>query len=565
MAEVIRFIGIDFGTSTSVVSYLDYEKEKETLISRNNLTAVDFANGENITAIPTIVWEEGNKFGCEIGEETIEKYPDQIKREFKMQLGSDVSADERNKAINLMNKFMKYLADTYINFEIARGNKVAERRIFISYPAKWELQQKNFTKNAAREAFKNYGEVYDYDEPTAVLYYSLHSENTNKQVKEELSIVGKASNILIVDMGAGTTDLVLYKYQPNTSTKILAKFPEPGKDSITFGGREVDQYLKSYLKEKHSSQVTGEKDNFILSESKKWKEQFSKSLYKDRNDFRERLPFRIIDNFNINKICLLLKDYLPEFPKLINGIIEEAKANHADFSGSKDIDFIILTGGHSQWFFVEDMLRGIWNPGLPGNENVGSGINLDKIKNQNWRLIRTPEPQHIVSYGLCLSGNPIDLIYLSNYSVRMEITIGEGYPEYIDVIKKNERLPYTFSKSIVLNSKIKREDNEIPIKIVPIIGSKGDRLDPIFLKLSTNGFTTLANVAVDGIRWFMRTEAKKHRRDEVSFTLKADFDTSMIMSLSGSTSTEWFIAGESKNFSLNATAIAQIVKDSMNK
>lgn len=46
------------------------------------------------------------------------------------------------------------------------------------------------------------------------------------------------------------------------------------------------------------------------------------------------------------------KNYLEKVSELVSGCLEEAK-----ISGN-DIDLVILTGGHSQWYFVKEILCG---------------------------------------------------------------------------------------------------------------------------------------------------------------------------------------------------------------
>lgn len=60
----------------------------------------------------------------------------------------------------------------------------------------------------------------------------------------------------------------------------------------------------------------------------------------------------------------LLKNYLPEFPVLIDGAIKNAGIR------KEEIDIVMLTRGHSNWYFVRDMLLG----------KNGSPIDLPKVK-----------------------------------------------------------------------------------------------------------------------------------------------------------------------------------------
>ncbi|MCL2757666.1 MAG: hypothetical protein FWD43_06275, partial [Coriobacteriia bacterium] len=83
----------------------------------------------------------------------------------------------------------------------------------------------------------------------------------------------------------------------------------------------------------------------------------------------------------------LLSDYLHQFPALINDLVVDTYG----FNG-EDVDLVILAGGHSQWYFANEMLEGI---------NTASGtVNLPKIQQESWRVIRLPRPHETVSLGL---------------------------------------------------------------------------------------------------------------------------------------------------------------------
>lgn len=566
MDETIRFIGIDFGTSTTVVSYMDYIEKEGNLVPEYNLNRIGYSGGPAL--IPTIIKvggvQEPELYGNQVSDYLLEYYPNLIEKEFKMNLGSSVAKDKRDKAIGLTYKFFNYLYQGYLEYEKTQNSSIKERRVYVSYPAKWESEQKSITIDAAYEAFKNYPEVtingiYSIDEPTAALHYSIISRDINEKAKEELRI-DKNSFILIIDMGAGTTDLVLYEYLPNKLIKVLAKYPEPGKSSTTFGGREVDEIFKNHFKERFSEKLVDINELSFLNECKRWKEGISNffNSSEGKMDFaytpdlpqplKSLLKGPVSKDYNRNKICWLLKDYLIKFPELVNSIIDIGKNNSEEFRKSNtDIDFVILTGGHSKWFFVEKMLKGKWVPGLHGNENFGSNINLRKIINENWRIIKTNQPQSIVSYGLCMSGIPIEVIQLSNCDVWLDIRLGDSTPEKELIVKRNIKLPYQSRFNKKFKCRIDIEDNKIPIIITPIIGVKGDDyLDSIKIELFTN-------IWRDFVTFFSED---RYRFEDVEVDLICKFDKNQIFSFEGKVTTPGIFGYEEK-ISLSPSEIAK--------
>jgi hypothetical protein len=562
MKKKVRFIGIDFGTSTSVVSYLDYTVENGVLISDGILKSVDF--GEK-TLIPTLIYDDNKKrvAGAKVSEWDIVNGSEFLHREFKMRLGSAESPSERAKAIYHTEEFFKYLAEGYNQWERAYGHQISEKQIYVSYPAKWETQQRAITVNAAQKAFAlSDGDIRCIDEPTAALHYCIHSNDIEERVREGLR-TNSASNILILDMGAGTTDLVLFRYIPNGSTTVLSKFPAPGRYSITFGGREVDQILKDHFLSEYSG-WEDENENYVLEKCKKWKEECSNQLSPlGEETFVKYLPERILKikerSFVYDKksLGILLGNYLSKLPDLVNGAIKDGMQNDIQYrSENGRIDYVILTGGHSQWVFISDMLMGKWFSGLPGNENIGTGIVLPRIKQDPWRLIKTAKPQQVVSFGLCMSGMPIPVIQLSNTDVWLDIEVGLSRSQKVQILKKSVRLPQSARVEKEFDCKIFSEDYNISIQITPIIGRNADdSLDTISVKVPTSFWSDFINDLING---------GKYRDEKIKLSLNCSFDENQLLRLSGTVSSLGPLGGKAYEevVSMSPTQIAENISES---
>ena len=72
--------------------------------------------------------------------------------------------------------------------------------------------------------------------------------------------------------------------------------------------------------------------------------------------------------------------YLKIYAMLVNGILEEAKKKIKGFTGAEQIDLVILTGGHSQWYFAEGVLTGEVDTEIP--------VSIGKLKERPERIIR---------------------------------------------------------------------------------------------------------------------------------------------------------------------------------
>lgn len=551
----VRFIGIDFGTSTSVVSYMDYARTGGQLTPMNNLQPVMYNMSHHVM---TVIMDDGKRrrAGNDVSPYDLETMQQHLHTEFKMHLGTGTSKAERMNAIELCEDFFRYLGKGYMEFEKAQGHRVSQYQVYVSYPAKWDLQQRSLTLRAAQKAFANLSDdIHCMDEPTASLMYAIHSDHVSEQARRELR-ENTDSYVMILDMGAGTTDIVIFRYRPGAAAEVITKYPLPGRESVTFGGREIDRIFMHHFKENYTG-LEDENEVNMLAICKRWKELASgrlRELPTATVDFlpdRHWKPRQKRPVYNRETICSLLGTYLHPLPSLINEAISDAKNNNATFAERGGIiDLVILTGGHSQWFFVEDILRGNWVPGLPGNKQTGSGVNLTRIKKASWRLVSTSIPQDIVSYGLSMSGKPIEVVQLSASDVWIEIDMGLTKPRKEKVIRRGQPLPRAQTLSDTFEVKLHSDDIFIPIVFTPIIGKAGlEYLDPVRVQLGTS-------LGSDFWNWLFNDS--HYRNVKVKLELTCCVDENDMLSFSGTATTPGW-TGFEEEFSLSATDIADRV------
>lgn len=394
-----RIIGVDFGTSTSVIRVKRYENGKplgEALETRE----VVFGGG---SMVPTLVMRKEDDasvsyFGYEAQQK---KKRFNSFHSFKMDLESADPA-QQSLARDLTEAFYHYLARQYKSQSEGGhlGSPSDKERTIISYPVKWREETKRFmVETAIKAGFPN---VTGMDEAQAAIQAVVIMSAEHLQ-KHGLLQAGVGANILLIDMGAGTTDLVLARYCPGSGTppEVLNTWPRGG--SIQFGGREIDSLLQGYFRKL----LQGEDEDTVekvfrrigTDKFKSWKEEtVSPALRKNDpvSDFAaldERLEDEEIDlEYCLDRASLedCLADYLRQFPELMNGCL-----HNAGMSGS-DVDLVIVTGGHSQWYFVQDMLAGK----LP---RFGQ-VDLPKIKANPARIVPISRPQETVALGLAYSG-----------------------------------------------------------------------------------------------------------------------------------------------------------------
>lgn len=394
---VERIIGIDFGTSTSVIRVKRYENGKPL---GESLETKEVIFGGSGAMVPTLIMKKDDDASVAYyGHEAQQK-----KRKFtnysnfKVDLES-ASAEKRTEARKLTEEFFAFMGKQYRDQSNGGhlGNADDQERTIISYPVKWSEETKQFMISAAKKA--GFPNVSGMDEAQAAIQ-AVTVMSTGYLQKYGLLQNGVASNILLIDMGAGTTDLVLCRHTPGASpkTELLTTWPKSGQ--ILFGGKEIDALLKSFFWDKldeADAQMVFKRigtDKF-----KAWKEESVSPALRNNDSVSD---FEVLDQcvemmeIDMDEYCLdraafekCLENYLKQLPVLINGCIE-----NASLKGS-DVDLVIVTGGHSQWYFVQEMLSGK----MP---QFGE-VNLPKIKVNPTRIIPITRPQETVALGLVYS------------------------------------------------------------------------------------------------------------------------------------------------------------------
>ena len=391
MAE--RIIGIDFGTSTSVIRVRRYQNGMPIDAIPS---AVTFGNSAPM--VPTLIQKQDNSPGAYYGydAETPRKRTT-VYQNFKLDL-EDPDAATRERAKALTAEYLKeclgkaYLHQSAEGFLGAKDDKITT---YVSYPVKWSEETCAFMVQAAKDA--GFPNVEGLDEAQACIR-AVTEQYVDVLKEKGYFCEGKPSTILLIDMGAGTTDLVLCRYTPGDKgeTEVLSTWPKNGK--ALFGGHTIDDILYSYISESFPDVQAVRR--LPLGTFKAWKESVvSPALQKDDSvDYfaaLEPIGMALGEDMMFNPIDrktfeALADDYLSVLPRMINDILKDAKIP------GKELDLVILTGGHSQWYYVREMLM----DRMPHFGRLG----LDKIRKEPARIISLARPQETVALGLVYKG-----------------------------------------------------------------------------------------------------------------------------------------------------------------
>lgn len=400
---ITRRIGIDFGTSTTIMMYKDYN-DGEPMDNRNPVIITD----DGVDTIPTVVRKVAGGetlFGkqAEDSEENGEVYVN-----FKMDLASE--GEQYQQALALTEEFFKYLRELYEAY-LVDGEECDREETWISYPAKWKPEVIEDMKQTARIA--GFDNVAGMDEPTAAVN-SLVYQNQGSLQKQGMLDVNRDNNVLVIDMGAGTMDLVFCKYRPGADKPldVLLSWPNAQSENF-FGGREIDEKLaeQSIMYLLQNGQDYSNMKGSLLRKNKKWKEGLSKKLNNNgsfsgapsfiqeilRKDSDSMKDYPVLDRLGFEQACGELLRVFPEMVYECGEALEEQKGINL----FEETDLIILTGGNSIWYFIEEYLTGRRPSGYVPIEF--KKIMVKGEQGDQWRIFRMKKPQQTVAYGLTLN------------------------------------------------------------------------------------------------------------------------------------------------------------------
>jgi len=407
---MLRVIGIDFGTSTTYMNVKRYNGS-EPDGDRFSYMPVMFNFGESSGYVASIARENADGT-FDFGEKASEKLDGStVYTEIKMKLESP-DENERAAARRITGAFFKFLYEQYSQQLANLGGVDDQEETVVSYPVKWQQETVQFMLDAAKAAgFQN---VRGMDEAEAAVDTVLCQNSGGKG----MIYADKPGYLMLIDMGAGTTDLVVCKYRANeaggVSIQLVNSWPHSAEEP-TFGGREVDAALETYVEaylEKALNSVFAAKAHEIATfpgAAKRWKEMtVSTQLAANQPvntcgylDTYRSLgiltgDFRAFDRKEFETFA---KNGLQDYVSLIEGCLNKTVELDKEFSV---LDMVLLTGGHSAWYFARDILTGA----MPGWLEHSA---LAMVRENPYRVFSLPNPQTTVSLGLVYSKLPVKL------------------------------------------------------------------------------------------------------------------------------------------------------------
>lgn len=467
---VTRIIGIDFGTSTTVVRVHNVGTENRIV----PLTV----NGNR--TIPTIAFQPKDSdeiyYGYDAQSKIGSMYEGTVYENFKMYLISDKS-EERELAELLIQGFLKYVYAQYQNL-LNDGvfDAADEVKVYVSHPAKWNSYARNLMKQSVEAAgFCKQENIALKDEPTAAILAVVH-ERQAELIQAGMLHEGQKHKAMMIDMGAGTTDIVLCTYEiANGKLKLDNIFTYPSINAPGLcGGREIDKAIGSEVEifinkmQKIPSESGRKVIKKIFQNAKRWKERaISPTLRKgivlpepdEIANFRETLTEFGIPVMNEGERFAISKKFFETFTKnhwmkwveLLKGTFSEVQGKQYDNldcpKKPEDVEVLIVTGGHSQWYMVSEYLSGKKSDFI----NLPQ-MNFTKILENPKFLIQSNDPQETVAVGLCHLDEDVTGTIPSANDVSISFSCEGKYLGACELIRKGVPLPFEKRDYLIKNT-----------------------------------------------------------------------------------------------------------------
>src|SRR5712691_2358535 len=348
--STVYAIGIDFGTSNSCVTYATYYEDMNGRLEGTPVHRPEALTFQHKDTLPTVVFlgdgADQQPLCGEMAEEKAVFFPELTRSGFKLRLGRP--GQSGRDAFLLSKQFLAYLRTRLADY-VPLDQPAQNQRIetIIGHPVQWSVDQREETRRAATEA--GFPNVVLEEEPLAALYSHLCDERGSFHPQP-------GSQILMIDMGGGTTDFALLQLPASVEERPISTPVDPsalvpawGGGRTSYGGRDLDQLLLDYLSRDWDPQMVAQERSLLLREVRRFKETFS-NYVREGVDRYETMwlvggkPFKV--SLTRLEFETVAAHYITHFEALVRGALELAKV------ATRQVSSLILAGGHSRWLHV---------------------------------------------------------------------------------------------------------------------------------------------------------------------------------------------------------------------
>lgn len=357
----IYAVGIDFGTANSCVAFASYHDRGGGEVDPDPLHRPEVIPFYNKDTIPTAMHlGDGRGQPPTFGHAAEERSVFDSQRfytGFKLHLGHP----ERGRDAFLMTKyFLGYLRRRVVQFVPLDSKSPSERvETIVGHPVQWNADQREATMRAAQEA--GFPNVRLEEESLAALYCHIFDERTG-------FVPTPGSHVLTVDMGGGTTDFAFLQIPSKPDERPISIPVHPAAEKArSYGGRDLDLLLLSHLSRHWAPELVQTHQRYLLREVRRFKEAFSNNIADGAFEYESVIlvgerPNRV--RLTQQEFEQIAGNYISYFEILVRGALAEAQLR------PEQVAQLILTGGHSRWYFVERTLGRVFPHLFVGHRTI---------------------------------------------------------------------------------------------------------------------------------------------------------------------------------------------------
>ena len=431
-------IGIDFGTANSCVayaSYLDRGKGEVDPDPQHRPQVIPFFNRDTVpTAMHLGDGQQQTPTFGQAAEERAVVNPQRFYTGFKLHLGRP---DTGANAFLLTKYFLSCLrrrVAQYVPLDKAGpGDRI---ETIVGHPVQWNTDQREATLRAAEEA--GFPNVRLEEESLAALYCHIFDERTGFRPKP-------GSHVLTIDMGGGTTDFAFLQMPDNPNKRPVSIPVRPTPEGPrSYGGRDLDLLLFSHLSRDWDPDIVRTHSRVLLREIRLFKEAFSQNIADGALGYEKAIllgdkPVRVrLTRAEFEEVAA---NCISFYEVLVRGALDEARLR------PEDVSQLILTGGHSRWYFVERTLGTVFPHLFVGHgtifrhshpeQSVARGLAYDPLVRSGRRSFVAPLRRAVNPVWLYIPGSAP-----TNGATKPANGPANATPEPVLMIQRGQLLPY---------------------------------------------------------------------------------------------------------------------------
>lgn len=343
-------VGIDLGTTYSCIAYLNEHGEP-----------ISIPNKDGELSTPSVVLFDGNDVivGTEALRNSI-RHPDRVVVHAKRYMGNPAHrwkiGGKSYSPIDISTHILKSMLDN------ARERIGTVERAVITVPAQFSDVQRQATAEAGKRAGLKTVDIIN--EPVAAaLCFVLGTEGI------WFTELATAQTVMVVDLGGGTFDLSLVKYQKNEVSVIAS-----GGD-LHLGGLDWNKALETAISKQFQKEfgIDPQRDRECAQALALEAEQTKRSL-----SVRPKAALTVAAGghrktyqVELEQFERLTKELVDRMEQLTLGLLEERKMGWAR------IDVVLTTGGSSRMPMVRSMLKRLsgrtLNTSLSPDQSIAHG------------------------------------------------------------------------------------------------------------------------------------------------------------------------------------------------